>query len=173
MELHNQTATVSDSVAVIVASIHSGAQPAPPTRPVQTPARRSTTSLRQPRTASSDPSCQPWSASRCPLYVVDTISCGYRPSERPQRTCVDAPTNTSIFFVTIGHMIRCSCVSGLEVAACQTPRALMEICRSCPVRIPALGGASSGILVLPTRSRDRLPLRSSVLLTSSATNRWV
>ena len=84
-----------------------------------------------------------------------------------------APTNASIFFITIGHMIRCSRVSGLEVAAFQTPRVFMEICRSGPVRIPALASASPSIVVFPTRSRDRLPLRSSVLLTSSATNRWV
>jgi len=75
------------------------------------------------------------------------------------------------FFGTIGHVIRCGRVSGLEDAACQASRVCMEICRSGPVRLSALDCASWGMMVLPIRSHDRLPLRSSVLLTSSATPR--
>lgn len=81
------------------------------------------------------------------------------------------PHECKHFFGTIGHVIRCGRVSGLEVAAFHAPRACMEICRSGPIRLPALNGASSGTMVLPIRSLDRLPLRSSVLLTSAATHR--
>ncbi len=90
---------------------------------------------------------------------------------RRHRTFVDAPMNASTFFGTIGHVIRCSLVSGLKVAAFQTPRAHMEICGLGPVRIPVLDGTSSGIMGIPTWSHDRLPLRSSVLLTFAATPR--
>jgi len=38
-------------------------------------------------------------------------------------------------FGTIGHVIRCGRVSGLEVAAFHAPRACMEICRSGTVRL--------------------------------------
>ena len=81
------------------------------------------------------------------------------------------PHECKRFFGSFGHVIRCGRVSGLEVAAFYAPRACMEICRSGPVRLPALDGASSGIMVLPIRSLDRLPLRSSVLLTFAATLR--
>lgn len=73
---------------------------------------------------------------------------------------MDAPLDASGILGKFWHVIRCGRVSGLEVAAFYAPRACMEICRSGPVRLPALGGASSGIMVLPTRSRDRLPLLS-------------
>ncbi len=75
-------------------------------------------------------------------------------------TCVDAPFDASGIVGTVGHVIRCGRVSGLEDAACHAPRACMEICRSDPVRFPALGSAVSSKMVLPTRSLDRLPLRS-------------
>ncbi len=74
-------------------------------------------------------------------------------------TCVDAPLDASGILGTIGHVIRCGRVSGLEDAAFHMPRACMEICRSGPVRLPALDGAPSGMLVCPTRSLDRMPLR--------------
>ena len=51
-------------------------------------------------------------------------------------------------------------MSGLEDAACHAPRACMEICRSEPVRLPTLDRAAVPLMVLPTRSLDRLPLRS-------------
>ncbi len=76
------------------------------------------------------------------------------------QTCVDAPLDASGILGTVGHVIRCGRVSGLEDAAYPTPRACMEICRSGPVRLPALDVAPSGMLVCPTRSLDRLPLRS-------------
>ncbi len=75
------------------------------------------------------------------------------------RTCVDAPLDASGILGTVGHVIRCGRVSGLEDTACHAPRAFMEICRSGPVRLPALKGAPSGMLVCPTRSLDRMPLR--------------
>ena len=74
--------------------------------------------------------------------------------------CVDAPLDASGNLGTVGHVIRCGRVSGLEDAACHAPRACMEICRSGPVRLPALGRAAFAMMVLPTRSLDRLPLRS-------------
>jgi len=73
---------------------------------------------------------------------------------------VDAPLDASGILGSFGHVIRCGRVSGLEDAACRAPRACMEICRPGPVRLPALKGAPSGMLVRPTRSLDRLPLRS-------------
>jgi hypothetical protein len=85
---------------------------------------------------------------------------------RSHRTCVDAPLDASGILGTFEHVIRCGRVSGLEDAACHAPRAFMEICRSGPVRLPALKGAPSGMLVRPTRSLDRLPLRSLASLTS-------
>ena len=41
----------------------------------------------------------------------------------------------AIFFGTVGHVIRCGRVSGLEDAAFHAPRAFMEICRSGPFRL--------------------------------------
>ena len=75
-------------------------------------------------------------------------------------SCVDAPSDASRILGTVGHVIRCGRVSGLEDAACHSPRACMEICRSEPVRLPALDRAAVPLMVLPTRSLDRLPLRS-------------
>jgi hypothetical protein len=79
---------------------------------------------------------------------------------------VDAPLDASRIWGTVGHVIRCGRVSGLEDAAFHAPRACMEICRSGPVRLPALDGAALSKMVLPTRSLDRLPLRSLVPFTS-------
>ena len=42
----------------------------------------------------------------------------------------------------------------------RSPRACMEICWSGPVRLSELKGAPSGMMVCPTRSLGRLPLRS-------------
>jgi len=108
--------------------------------------------------------------------IVLTIQSGHYPTHSISGRAVTLdvcgrPHGCKRFFGTIGHVIRCGRVSGLEVAAFQAPRTCMEICRSGPVRLPALDGASSGIMVLPIRSLDRLPLRSSVLLTSAATYR--
>lgn len=89
-----------------------------------------------------------------------------RARQSVRRTCVDAPMDASGISGSVGHVIRCGRVSGLEDAACHAPRACMEICRSGPVRLPALDGAPSGMLVRPTRSLDRLPLRSLAPLTS-------
>lgn len=76
------------------------------------------------------------------------------------------PLGCKRYLGAFGHVIRCGRVSGLEDAACHAPRACMEICRPGPVRLPALDGAPSGMLVRPTRSLDRLPLRSLAPLTS-------
>ena len=92
--------------------------------------------------------------------IVDTILYAAPSAERSRRTCVDAPFDASGILGSVGHVIRCGRVSGLEDAACHAPRACMEICRSGPVRLPALDGAPSGMLVFLTRSLDRLPLRS-------------
>ena len=43
------------------------------------------------------------------------------------RTCVDAPLDASIFWVALGHVVRCGRVFGLEDAALHVPRARMEI----------------------------------------------
>ena len=48
-------------------------------------------------------------------------TCGYK------GTCVDAPLDASGILGTVGHVIRCGRVSGLEDAACHAPRACMEI----------------------------------------------
>lgn len=85
---------------------------------------------------------------------------GERPGKSLPTACVDAPLDASGNLGTVGHVIRCGRVSGLEDAACHAPRACMEICRSGPVRLPALGRAAFAMMVLPTRSLDRLPLRS-------------
>jgi hypothetical protein len=92
--------------------------------------------------------------------VVDTNRHHPAAAVRSDRTCVDASVDASGILGTIGHVIRCGRVSGLEDAACHAPRACTEICRSGPVRLPALNGAPSGMLVRPTRSLDRPPLRS-------------
>lgn len=92
-------------------------------------------------------------------------------NKQSDRTCVDAPSSASVILSAIGHVIRCGRVSGLEVATFHAPRACMEIGRSGPVRLPALDGGSSGMMVLPTRSLHHLPLRSSVLHTPATTPR--
>mgnify|MGYP001770284191 CR=1 FL=1 len=82
------------------------------------------------------------------------------------QTCVDAPLDASGILGSVGHVIRCGRVSGLEDAACHAPRACMEICRSGPVRLPALDGAPSGMLVRPTGLLTVCPCVPSLPLTS-------
>lgn len=82
-----------------------------------------------------------------------------RAHSRSVMSCVDAPSDASGFLATVEHVVRSGRVSGLEDAALVAVRACMEICRSGPFRLRALGGARRGSLVRPIRSRDRLPLR--------------
>jgi hypothetical protein len=61
----------------------------------------------------------------------------------------EAPLDARGNMGTVGHVVRCGRVSGLEDAVGHAPRDGMEICRSGPVRLPALDGAPSGMLVRP------------------------
>ncbi len=81
-------------------SSNTDVQLAQPKHQEPAPACKSTASLRQTKTASSSPSCPPWSTQRCPLSMVDTIKHSVTPSERGNRTATLKTKVRKIFDTT-------------------------------------------------------------------------
>ena len=135
--------------------MHIAEQPAPPKRQAPSSEHRSTASPRQSKVASS---AEPPKTPQCPLSKADTIRHTLTPAEQSALTCVDAPSDASVFF---GQVPACD-----QMRSCVRPQ-FAALTRRGPVwsfagqvhfAYARLIGAPSGCWLSRPRSDDRMPL---------------